>query len=273
MGTNKYDLHEIEYSVQGWDSIMNTDMQKLDDVIPARIIGTLGETASVYHCLYLKPADGKWYKAQADGSKQGSVGLAIEGGDLDEVIRIHKIGEITNGSWNWTKNALVYVDPSAAGALTQSVPSSNIQAVGYAITTTTIYFFPSIPNSNVTTERGIGFCVPGALASGDVGPWIPMLFAGTIKSVYAIVKTASTVGAIAIDILKCTDPTASPPVWTTIFTTKITIDQDERTTETATVPVELNGTQIFAVDDVYRINVDTEGVGAEDLVVVMKAMV
>ena len=69
MTTEKYDLHEIEYSVQGWDAIMNTDMQKLDAVVPTREIVTLGETVAAFEALYQKASDSKWYKAQADGTK------------------------------------------------------------------------------------------------------------------------------------------------------------------------------------------------------------
>jgi hypothetical protein len=122
----------------------------------------------------------------------------------------------------------------------------------------------------ISKMRELVFCVPGALATGDQAPWLPIHFAGTVVSVYAAVKTASTSGAITIDILKCTDPTAGSPSWTTIFTTKITIDVNERTTETAATPAALNGTQTFAVDDVYRINIDGAGTGAADLTVTMK---
>lgn len=76
----------------------------------------------------------------------------------------------------------------------------------------------------------------------------------------------------SIEIVRCTDPTAAPPVQTTIFSTKITIDQDERTTETAT-PTVLDGAQIFAIDDLYRINIDAAGSGAADLTIGMKATI
>jgi hypothetical protein len=98
-----------------------------------------------------------------------------------------------------------------------------------------------------------------------------MPFAGTINSAIAVVKTASILGALTIDILKCTDPTAAPPVWTTIFSTKITIDVNEQSSESAVQPV-LSVTT-FAVDDYFRINIDGAGSGAADLTVGMKVTV
>ena len=133
MTTQKYDLHEIEYSVQGWDDIMNTDMQKLDAVVPTREIVTLGETVATFEALYQKASDSKWYKAQADGTKQPCMGLALESGVNNDQIRIHRMGLIQNTSWNWvTIGAPIYLSPSTAGALTQTKPDTNVQIIGYA---------------------------------------------------------------------------------------------------------------------------------------------
>jgi hypothetical protein len=148
MPTDKYDLHTVDYSVQGWDAIMTTDMEKIDDMIPTRILGTLGETVTAYQALYLKAADSKWWKAQADGAKQPCLGLAIEGGSADDEIRIHRMGEITNAGWSWaTIGAPIYLDASTAGAMTQTKPSANIQIVGYALSATKMLtlIMPDIP--------------------------------------------------------------------------------------------------------------------------------
>lgn len=123
------------------------------------------------------------------------------------------------------------------------------------------------------TVREIVFCIPGALETGDKAPWIHLPFAGSVVSAYAVLKTPSSTGAVTIDILKCTDPTAGSLTWTTIFTNKITVDANERTTETAATPSSLNGAQTFAIDDLYRINIDGAGVGANDLTVGLKISV
>ena len=137
MTTPRYDLHTIDYSVQGWDVIMAADMEKIDAMIQTRIIVTLGETVTPYQPLYLKVADGKWYKAQADGTKQPCFGLAVEGGILNGQIRIHRMGEIENLAWAWANLGMpIYLDPDTAGVLTQTKPSVNVQVIGYALTAT-----------------------------------------------------------------------------------------------------------------------------------------
>ena len=139
MTTEKYDLHTIDYSVQGWDAIMATDMEKIDAVIPTRIIGMLGETVTAHQPLYLKAVDSKWYKAQADGAKQPCQGLAVEDGDLNDAIRIHRMGEVVNAAWAWASiGAPIYLDPATAGILTQVKPGANAQIVGYALAATKV---------------------------------------------------------------------------------------------------------------------------------------
>lgn len=155
MGTDKYDLHTIDYSVEGWDAILATDMEKIDAMIPTRIIVTLGETVTPYQALYLKVADSKWYKAQADGAKQPCFGLAVEGGVLNGQIRIHRMGEITNAGWAWTDiGKPIYLSPTTAGALTQTKPAANIQVIGYALTATkmvtTIEFIRGVGQWNIS---------------------------------------------------------------------------------------------------------------------------
>lgn len=115
--------------------------------------------------------------------------------------------------------------------------------------------------------KEVHFCVPLTLATGDQAPWIHMSFAGTIQSVYAIVKTVSSGGTITVDILKSTS--GETPSWSTIFSTKITIDQSEYSTETAAAPAVLSVTS-FGVDNLFRINIDGAGTGAAWLSVSMK---
>lgn len=140
MATNKYDLHTAEYSVSGWDAILTADMEALDEIINSRVVGQLGETVAAYQPLYLA-ADGKWYLAQADGTKQPAQGLAVEGGDADDEVRIYRLGEAENEEWTWTPGP-VYLDADTAGALTQTRPAQYPQVIGYAVSATVIYLFP-----------------------------------------------------------------------------------------------------------------------------------
>ena len=152
MATDKYDLYTIDYSIQGWDTIMTTDMEKLDDVIHSRIEATLGETVVLQNALYLD-SDGKYYKALSDGTKQPTLGLAIETGILDDTIRIQRIGPVTNTGWSWsTKGALLYLSTTVAGSLTESEPSDNIQIVGTVLSPTSIFINVDL----TTTSSGEG---------------------------------------------------------------------------------------------------------------------
>jgi hypothetical protein len=137
MDNDKYDLHDVLYGVQGWDTVMATDMQIINDQLPTRILGTLGETVMAYQPLYLKPDESKWYKAQANGVKQPAQGITVEGGDLNDEIRIHRMGEIINTSWAWAAIGLpIYLDPDTAGELTQTPPITERQLMGYALSAT-----------------------------------------------------------------------------------------------------------------------------------------
>jgi hypothetical protein len=157
MATDKYDLHTIDYSVQGWDAIMTTDMEKLDDVIHTRIVATAGETIAQYDAVYLE-SDGKYDKALADGVQQSAMGLALESAVLDDEIRIQRIGPITNAGWTWATDSAdepigskVYLDPATPGALTDVKPGSNAQMIGIILSATSIFIW--IDNM----EGGSGF--------------------------------------------------------------------------------------------------------------------
>ncbi len=137
--SSRYNLHTTEYSEQGWDIIFSSDMEKIDSVVPIRILGILGESVNAYEPLYLNTANGKWYKAQANGVKQPCLGLAVEEGILNDEIRIHRMGEIISPSWNWIYiGRPVYLSPAVAGELKQRTGGINSQVIGYAVSATKI---------------------------------------------------------------------------------------------------------------------------------------
>ena len=144
MTTAKYDLHEAEYSVQGWDAILTGDMDILDDVIHTRVAGNGGEVAAAYSAMYFKGSDGEYYKAQADGTKQPCMGLALESVADGVAFRMQRVGPITNAGWAWgTVGGLVFLDPSTPGALTQTDPVINRNIVGIALSATSIFLMLS----------------------------------------------------------------------------------------------------------------------------------
>lgn len=94
-----------------------------------------------------------------------------------------------------------------------------------------------------------------ALTTGNGKATFRMPFAMTLTSVKASLTTASSSGAPSIDV---------NDGGTTIFSTPLTIDQDETTSATATTPAVLSDTAL-AADAEIRIDIDTAGTGAAGL--------
>jgi len=161
MPTDRYDLHTIDYGVTGWDTIMTADMEMLDDVIPTRILATLGETVSAHDALYLN-TNGKYYKALANGIRQPALGLAVEGGDLNDAIRLQVMGITTVSGWAWTTASGLYLSPTVSGGLTHTEPATNSQFVAYVTSASSIIIGPTL----VPTVSG---SVAGVLAIEDGG--------------------------------------------------------------------------------------------------------
>jgi hypothetical protein len=133
--TDKYDLEEAAVGTGGWNAIMTSNMQKVDSHMHTRILVLLGEAVTGYEALYQNPADSKWYKAQADGTKQPARCFAVEAGSADQTIRGQRIGRLTNtGVWSFTPGKNVYLSDISAGGVTQARRGgSNSQCLGWAI--------------------------------------------------------------------------------------------------------------------------------------------
>mgnify|MGYP001327320960 CR=1 FL=1 len=117
---------------------------------------TAGATVALRDVLY-EGADGKWYLADADASAtmpamRMAVGSGVDGGAVNTITR----GVVRNDSWTWTIGMPIYVSTTGTtgNTLTQTAPSGEldvIQIVGYAISSTTMYFAPS----PITVEVGL----------------------------------------------------------------------------------------------------------------------
>ena len=156
MTTDKYGLHEIEYSVQGWDVIMNADMALLDDVIHTNILGTLGETVAQYEAVGIFIGETKYKLAKADGKLQPALGLALIAGVDTDQINIQRVGPITNSGWSWTVGRPVYLSATVAGGLTHVRTGYRSQLIGVPITATTLilsgsYGVESLATTTTTT--------------------------------------------------------------------------------------------------------------------------
>lgn len=153
--------------------------------------------------------------------------------------------------------------------LTADLPADG--ALGYAPgclwhDTTTGLWYKNIGSIASAAFRGMapvymGTAVGGALSAGDVAPWVLARQAGQIVGAGAVLKTASTSGAVTLDWQKSSNNGTG---WTTVFTTKLTIDQDERSSESAAVACVLL-LEDYVAGDLLRVYVDDAGTGAADL--------
>lgn len=141
--TDKYDLEEVPVGTTGWNAILTSNMQKIDDYVHARIMAQIGEAFSQYEAGYVEK-NGKVKKARADRVRMPCIGLAVEAGILDATIRFQRVGLITNGSWTWTPGKAVWLHPTTRGGLTQTKPAF-AQLVGIAKSATSILLELQIP--------------------------------------------------------------------------------------------------------------------------------
>ena len=108
--------------------------------------GIVGENVVFGDVLYLKFSDGKWWKAKADAyttTPAMRMALATISANGAGLMMIQ--GNIRYDSWSFGANK-VYLSATTAGAITTTQPSTTgnqIQVLGTAKTSTTMYFKPS----------------------------------------------------------------------------------------------------------------------------------
>lgn len=94
-------------------------------------------------------------------------------------------------------------------------------------------------------------------------------FAVTLLDVYATLVTASTSGAVTVDI---NEESGSPLAAVSLLSTKLTIDQDEYTSATAATAAVISDSSI-AANAKISIDIDGAGTGAAGLKVWLKVRV
>ena len=105
-----------------------------------------------------------------------------------------------------------------------------------------------------------------SLAAGTINYTPSIMTGGTIAKVKATLVTATTSGAVTIDIQKSSNNGAT---WATIFSTKLTLDQDEKSSASATTAAVLSTTSLVA-NDLIKAIVDDAGTGASGLTVALE---
>jgi len=255
MTTARFGLHTIDYSVQGWDSILAADMEILDTVIPSRELVTLGETVTAYQPACFAAADSKWYKAKADGTLQPAHGLFLEGGDEDDDVHIFRMGLITNAGWAWASlGAPIYLNPSTAGAMTQTPPGANRQIIGYAISATSMLVVPT--PSEIPLTRSVQIVVfdfTTNVATGDGKAYfvVPDELTGmNLVRIAATVITAGVTNSTTIGIRNVTDAQE-------MLSADMAIETTETSTRTSATPGTIDTAHDdVATGDVLAIDVD-----------------
>ena len=108
--------------------------------------GVVGENVAFGDVLYLKFSDGKWWKAKADAySTTPATRMSLATITANNTGTILIEGNVRFDSWSFAANK-VYLSAATAGSITTTQPSTTgnqIQALGIAKTSTTMYFKPS----------------------------------------------------------------------------------------------------------------------------------
>lgn len=101
-------------------------------------IGTIGETITAGQAVYLKAADSRYWKAQADGTaaEAAAVGIALNGGAAGQTVQVLTRGLITIGA-TVAAGVFYFVGPTAGGiGLSSDITSTHyVTKLGYATTT------------------------------------------------------------------------------------------------------------------------------------------
>jgi hypothetical protein len=107
---------------------------------------TAGENLAIGDACYLKAADSKMWKADADAESTMPC-IALAGGTIaaDANGQFLLLGFIRDNSWAWTAGGLLYPH-TTPGNPTQTCPSGSgdqVQVIGVAVTADIILFNPS----------------------------------------------------------------------------------------------------------------------------------
>ena len=105
-------------------------------------------TVAQYDIVQLVDGSG-WRLANATTSaaSNGMLAMALEAGTAGNALNVALPNSfVTNSSWAWTPGDTLYVSATTAGGTTSSFSTTTdnvIRVVGFAITTTTIHWYPS----------------------------------------------------------------------------------------------------------------------------------
>ena len=103
--------------------------------------GEAGETLADHEVVYINNV-GLWVKADADSVTSPVIAIVVKGVPNGQPVKLLLTGVIGDNSWSWTVGGALYLS-NTAGGLTQTAPvTGSHQKVGYALSSTLIYFNP-----------------------------------------------------------------------------------------------------------------------------------
>ena len=139
MATTKYDLEHVTLGTTGWDGLLDDNMDDIDTHLHTRILVTLEQSVGEAQAVCLGPGGkGRLARRGSDSDRKPALGLAIESGLVDEVIRVQRVGPFTSTVLTFTKIGRPVYLGDTQGSVTQTRPADDIQFLGIATATNTI---------------------------------------------------------------------------------------------------------------------------------------
>lgn len=212
-----------------------------------------------WDAVYLNSSS-QWVLADANGSgTYPAQGIAVATVATGNATTVLTRGTIRNDAWNWTVGGLIYLS-TTAGGLTQTPPGAigdKIQVMGYALNADTMAVQIGTTYETVG-DKYFEFALSDettAITTGTAKLTWRAPFAFTVKDLRASLATVSSSGIPTVDINEA---------GTTIISTKLTIDANEKTSTTAAAAYVLSDSSI-ADDAEITFDIDVAGTGATGL--------
>jgi len=122
--TSKYELELVDYGTTGWNGILSSNTQDIDDYLHTYLRYPVVPSGSISTYDPLCVINGEFNPAVSGEAYKGNVvGIAIENGDSGETIRAQRAGPITNTGWTFSGSGEIYLD---ATGLTQTLTNHKI---------------------------------------------------------------------------------------------------------------------------------------------------
>ena len=231
----------------------------------------LGTFPSGQATNYFLNSLGEFATVTATGGGSGDVVGPASSID-NEVVRFDgATGKLIQGS------GMIVAD---GGAITSSVWNASTVSTAY-LSSNPIYasnaFLDGLGHFNYMIptpyyDRSLTWFFPASVAIGDWGAWLPIDRAGEaggFLNVYAVWASAAT--AVSTIRIQASPQTLidGTPSWSNVLSTDLTIDANERSSNTATTPAVF-GSTTWSANDHFRVNFISGGNFGYDLTVKMR---